>query len=140
MQNRSFSSCRSLLLPRVLKRSPFADADIIANTSKSNKLIERSAVATGIQFGDNVHDNKNLNNQEIGFVAAVSRRDFAKPLSEKKKFNAREAEVQAWEEMEGKPMFPEKSWKPLQHSRVNFNLKKLKQLSGTEKIELLRGI
>ena len=106
--------------------------------------MERSAVATGEQFGDiidNVHDKKSFNNQERGFVAAVSHRNFEKSsLSKKKKMNTREAEVQAWEELEGKPIFPEKSWKPLQHSRVNFNLKKLKQLSGMEKIELLRGI
>ncbi len=130
---RNFSLSNPRFYPRIIKRSNnelFNEMNAGKEGKKvlniSNEIIdERAASKTSGKIVRLKSNHEKIQNHSVGSVEQVF----------KQKGSSR---MEANYSNDGKPIFTEKTWKSLKESRVAFNLKKLKTLSGMEKLELLR--
>ena len=127
---RNFSLSNPRFYPRIIKRSNnelFNEINAEKALNISNEIIdERAASKPSGKIVRLKSNHEQFQNHSAGSVRQVF----------KQKGGSR---MESNHSKDGKPIFTEKTWKSLKESRVAFNLKKLKTLSGMEKVELLRG-
>ena len=85
------------------------------------------------------HDLSNIN-EKLSAINVPRKQENTINVPRKQEKARTQLTRQVQEKDESWPMFPEKTWKSIYQRRVNFNLAKIKKLSGEEKIELCRGL